>query len=319
MKATTKAPAKASATKAAPAKAAPAKGAPAKAAPAKGKSAGAAKTPVAPVVEKKEEIKEEVVPEVKEVVYAHVFEKEIEKMYENFRTIDFLKLDTYLNAAALNGKYVLIFDKTDSCQDFLTYKGILKDLHRDIVNVRLGLKPKEEVMEDLRSGLMNSMRLGGNFSIFLDKLQDVDWEKDWTQDTFFPLGAFDYDEWREEDNYKTVVREHEDKGFMENDAIVEQRFEMKEKFNMIILCTYTDDQALYRITKSIPHWDDFSCFIVKEMSKAELAQAEIHRRETGQMDPSFEKGPGKYELRNLTAGYTDNIMVDTIEAVHRMN
>lgn len=36
----------------------------------------------------------------------------------DFRTIPFVKLDSYINAAALNGKYVLIFDKTGETNNF---------------------------------------------------------------------------------------------------------------------------------------------------------------------------------------------------------
>lgn len=54
----------------------------------------------------------------------------------------------------------------------------------------------------------------------------------------------------------TVVREEEDKGFEG------EKFGMHEKFNMIILCTYTDEEALLKITHSIPNWEDFTLFIV---------------------------------------------------------
>lgn len=89
---------------------------------------------------------------------------------EEFRTIPLNKLDSYLNAAALNGKYVLLIDKTGKVQDFMNYKATLKDFYKEIVNVRLGLKEKVDAMEELRRGLVNAMRLGGNLAINLDKL-----------------------------------------------------------------------------------------------------------------------------------------------------
>lgn len=94
-------------------------------------------------------------------------------MMEEFRTIPYTKLDSYLNASALNGKYIIIFDKTGSTQDFLSYKATLKDFHKEVLNVRLGLKEKVEAMDELRRGLVNAMRLGANLAINLDKLQDV--------------------------------------------------------------------------------------------------------------------------------------------------
>ena len=70
-----------------------------------------------------------------------------------------------------------------------------------------------------------------------------------------------------------VVREDENKGFEGDD-----KFELHEKFNLIILCTYTDDESLLKITHSIPNWEDFSMFMVQDMTKLELMQAEQKRR-----------------------------------------
>lgn len=141
----------------------------------------------------------------------------------------------------------------------------MKDFHRDVVNVRLGLKTKEDALEELRRGLVNSMRLGANFVINLDKIHDIDFETEWTQDGVFPIKVFNYDEWRESENFLTVVREEENKGFEGDD-----KFDMQEKFNMVLLCAYDTDEQLYKVTKSIPNWDDYSMFIVKEMTKEEL-------------------------------------------------
>ena len=234
----TAAPAK-PAAKAAPAKAAPAK----TGAKAPAKKADASKKEQPKEVPKVEESKEEVpkVVEQPKKEYPKVPEKEIENLLEDFRTIDYLKLSTYLDAAALSGKYCLIFDQTGKVPDFLEYKGVLVDLHKEIVNCRLGLKTQDEIFELMRLKLVNAMRLGGNLALNIDKLDDVAWEQEWTRDGFFPLMAFNSFDWREEENYKTVVRPEEDKGFMDNDDLVEQRFEMKEKFNLSIICCYDGD------------------------------------------------------------------------------
>jgi len=85
------------------------------------------------------------------------------------------------------------------------------------------------------------MRLGGTYSINIDKLDDVAWEAEWTKDEFFPKMVFDSEKWHEEENYRTVVRPEEDEGFEENDELVEQKFEMKEKFNLVIVCHFDGD------------------------------------------------------------------------------
>ena len=108
MKPTTKAPAKAPAKT--PATKAPAKSTTTTKAPAKtGTKAPAKKTEAktekpAPVEETKE-----VEPKVE---LPKISEKDMANLMEEFRTIPYTKLDSYLNASALNGKYVIIFDKT---------------------------------------------------------------------------------------------------------------------------------------------------------------------------------------------------------------
>jgi hypothetical protein len=66
--------------------------------------------PKQPVEESKEPAARELTNEERAKI-----EKEMEVMMREFRTIPFLKLDNYLNASALNGKYVLLFDKTHKC------------------------------------------------------------------------------------------------------------------------------------------------------------------------------------------------------------
>ncbi len=61
-----------------------------------------------------------------------------------------------------------------------------------------------------------------------------------------------------------IVKPEENKRF-END----EDYEMHQKFNVVINCTYTTDEDIVRVTHKIPHWDDFSIFIVKTMTPAE--------------------------------------------------
>ena len=63
----------------------------------------------------------------------------------------------------------------------------MKDFHKEILNVKLGLKKKEEALEELRRGLVNAMRLGSNFVINIDILDDIKWLEDWSLDTHFPI------------------------------------------------------------------------------------------------------------------------------------
>jgi hypothetical protein len=62
---------------------------------------------------------------------------------------------------------------------------------------RLKAKSKEEILEEMRRGLVATMRLGGNFVINIDKVDNVDWSE-WHDDSFFPKMLWNYDEWRED-------------------------------------------------------------------------------------------------------------------------
>ena len=153
------------------------------------------------------------------------------------------------------------------------------------------------------------MRLCGTYGINIDKLDDVMWAAEWTKDEFFPLKVFDTDEWHEEQNYRTVVRPEEDKGFEDNDELVEQKFEMKEKFNLCIICHFDGDlQSLYRITKQIPQYDMFSKFVVKNMTNEEKLEAESKRKETGADDSLI--NAWKADMRNLNAGYGPDVVTE---------
>ena len=191
------------------------------------------------------------------------------ELAEEFQTIAYTKLENYCNAACLNGRYVLLFDQTNQCADYFVYKALLKDFYKDVVAHRLGAKTKEETFEDLRRGLVATMRLGQNIVINLDNLTDVDWTQ-YALEGSFPEVLWEYEEWRKYENYMTVVRPEEDHGFDSDANKAETKFMMHDKFNMIVLCSMPKDEIEFvRVVKSIPHYDEFECFIVKEMTKLE--------------------------------------------------
>lgn len=118
-----------------------------------------------------------------------------------------------LQAAQMNGKYVIIFDKTEQADKFFQYRGTLKDFHSEVLNVRLGIKTKEEALEVLRKGIVFSMRLGDNFVINMGKLIDINFQNEWTDENTFPVEIFDNDEWRgNRERFLKIVTEEENVG-----------------------------------------------------------------------------------------------------------
>ena len=77
-----------------------------------------------------------------------------------------------------DNKYCVIFDKNGNCGVFFTYKATMKDFHKDIIARQIGKRGKDEALEDLRSSLVYSQRLGDTFVINCENL-NPDFKTDW--------------------------------------------------------------------------------------------------------------------------------------------
>ena len=75
-------------------------------------------------------------------------------------------------------KYCIVFDKNGNCNVFFTYKATMKDFHKDIIARQIGKRDKEESLEDLRSSLVYSQRLGDTFVLNCENL-NPDFKTDW--------------------------------------------------------------------------------------------------------------------------------------------
>ena len=278
-------------------------------APAKTEAKVEAKAPTTPVKAKKAEPKtieelqaEQMSQSAAKSIYPHIPEKAVESLMDDFREIDFVKLDTYLQTAALTQKYCLIFDATEGGKvtEYLNYKGMVIDCYRDVVQTRVGLKEKSDVIEQWRRSLQTAMHLGSNLAINLDSLDDVDFHNEWVEEGSFPITAFDSDKWHLEENHMTVVREKSEDDEETQDqeelspeeqqrrAILSEKFEMHEKFNMMVVCKFQGDlNQLTYITKNLPSWQSYSLFIVKDMTQQERLAAAAKQKEKGVLDVCF--------------------------------
>ena len=87
-------------------------------------------------------------------------------------------LPSEIETARDNGKYCMIFDKTGTCSTFFTYKGTLREFHKSVIGVTTGSKTKDEALENLRSGLVESMRNGDTLVIDVSELSP-DFKNEW--------------------------------------------------------------------------------------------------------------------------------------------
>ena len=184
--------------------------------------------------------------------------KEIEKCIAEFRVIPLVSLDKTIESALLFGQYIIICDKSEQAAVYFTYKATLREFHKEVVKCRMGDQSKEDTLETLRKGLIYSMRAGDTLVINMEKLI-VDFKDEFTSEEIFPAkSVFNFEQWREYDNYFKIVRDDEKFDYEGNQG----RYEMRDKFMIAILCPYTNDEELLRLVDSIPNGDEFTKIII---------------------------------------------------------
>ena len=170
------------------------------------------------------------------------------------RTIKLTQLDTAIDESFNNGRYSLIFDKTHNAEVFFRYKAHMVEVNKLSVAVAIGKASKADALEQIRKGLVYSMRAGDRLVLYVGNIAP-DFKTGLTADeaTFPAATVFDFTEWRKEEHYKRVVREAEDVDLMGN----KKMFWMNEKFNLVILAEYEDEETKQQVIKNIPNVESF--------------------------------------------------------------
>lgn len=103
------------------------------------------------------------------------------------------------------------------------------------------------------------MQSGDRVVFFIDKIAP-DFKNKFTDPNYFPTDkVFNFNEWRQKENYKKILKEDEDKDVFGNRGF----YEMKDNFTLLILATYTDDETMQEVMKNIPNLDNFDIFCVE--------------------------------------------------------
>ena len=109
------------------------------------------------------------------------------------------------------GKYCVIFDKNGNVPVFFKHKHTIRPFHKEVLSVIAGQITKVGALEELRNGLVHSMRVGDTFAINLGNLSP-DFKTEWKDDELWPIDDIaDFDEWREDEKYMKIVKEEENK------------------------------------------------------------------------------------------------------------
>lgn len=163
--------------------------------------------------------------------------------------IPMTSLAAQIEAAHDAGRYCVIFDRNENCHVYFTYKATMRDFHKETIGVKLGTKTREDALEELRSGLVYSMRLGDNFVINSDNL-NPDFKTEWQDDEIFPLDEIcNFSEWREGEKYMKIVKEEENKDLLGTPKM----FVMQPSFTMCFLYKYQSDARMVEVMNNIPN------------------------------------------------------------------
>ena len=115
------------------------------------------------------------------------------------------------------------------------------------------------------------MRFGTSFVIDVDRIVP-DFKTVWHHDEIFPTAEIcDFDSWRLRKNYMKVVRPEEDHDVTGNP----KGYVMQPEFQIVFLATYTTDENIVRLYRSIPDASMMSLLIVKPQETEEEIAARM--------------------------------------------
>ena len=161
-------------------------------------------------------------------------------------------LDIVCEQSLKTGKYVMILDTTGNCNVYFEYKATQREFHKEMVAVHCDLKDKRTACESIRHSLVYCMRAGDRLVIFVDKLvPDFNKEFNFEPDHWPSKEIFDFEHWRDNDNYMKVVKQEENHDIL----LVKDKFCMHDNFQLVYLATYQDEAHVQKILENTPHSD----------------------------------------------------------------
>ena len=129
-----------------------------------------------------------------------------------------------------------------------------------MLELAAGTKTKEECIEVLRKKLVAAMLYGKTLVLNTDNLQ-ADWVTEWTAgEADFPsTSIFNWDEWRQVETYRKVVRPDENHSITGESGI----YVMSDDFTIFLLAKYVDDDTCRAFCEKVPNSEAMGKFIVE--------------------------------------------------------
>ena len=148
---------------------------------------------------------------------------------------------------------MIIQDLQGDVGTFFRYKGKLHNFRNEPSKVINGTGTAEEALESLRAQMVMAMRYGSAFTVDL-YLSTPDWKETFTNREIFDSELiFDFEKFRERDNYMKFVKKEEifSPGGMNN------VFYLNEEFTIVLMTSLKEPELIDQLLKGLPNPDNF--------------------------------------------------------------
>ena len=122
-------------------------------------------------------------------------------------------LDVVKKARDQHKKYCIFFDKSDNVATFFLYKGLLKEINKEMMKLESGRVSKAQICEVIREGLVQSMKYGQLLAISMDEYRPdflTEFSKPEGLEKFDTDLIFDREKFLKDENFKSILNEDED-------------------------------------------------------------------------------------------------------------
>ena len=162
--------------------------------------------------------------------------------------------------AKAEGKWLFIWDKTNTLNTFFKYKGVLCEFYTEVIKVELGRQTPAEALEVVRKDFVNAQRTGDNLMIDLSMTQPDFFTKYTSEDVFPVAKAFNRAEWLNQEVHMRFVKEEENFSI---GGLNPGHYVIQPDFKMSLCSSAENEEHMAAVISKIPCFDQFKCVVVE--------------------------------------------------------
>ena len=162
-------------------------------------------------------------------------------------------IDTAIQIAKNKNLYSLVFEAKGDVGLFFEVKNKMTEFHRTVIGIKIGQITKQEGLEKMRQTLVQAVKAGERMCIFIDKIAP-DFKEQFNDPDHFPTDLiFNFDSFRQLDNYRSILREDEDYDYQNNKGC----YIMNQEFTLVILSCAKTEEEKQEVIDNIPNIKNF--------------------------------------------------------------